>query len=115
MDARVEYAGHRSSPSASITSQRPTSHCLASWWTALKSFAKAFYYGAWLCLTYREFIWLIPSKSAGLTVTLKAWLTLQTGYTFALYGHRYLEFGILQMYAKTILGRSSLVQIMVGG
>jgi hypothetical protein len=67
MDARVEYVGHRFSPAASIASLPATSHCLASLWTALKSFAKAFYYGAWLCLTYREFIWLIPSESTVLT------------------------------------------------
>lgn len=40
---------------------------------------------------------------------------MNIGYTFALYGHRYLENGILQIYAKSVLGRSSLAQIMVGG
>jgi hypothetical protein len=37
------------------------------------------------------------------------------GYTLALYGHRYLENGILHMFAKSVLGRSSLAQIMIGG
>lgn len=70
MQTRVEYNGQRASPTASIESLPITSHVLAAWWTALKSFAKAFYYGGWLCLTYREFVWLIPSeyeKSRGTT------------------------------------------------
>ncbi|OAL27991.1 hypothetical protein AYO20_09613 [Fonsecaea nubica] len=45
----------------------------------------------------RKFIWLLP------------------GYSFALYGHRYLENGIAPAVARRYLGNSAWSQIMVGG
>lgn len=122
LNNRVEFTGQwTTTPASSIDILPKNSRLLKGWWTALKSFGKAFYYGGWLCLTYREFVWLIPSESNNSQsrerFANQADLHICTGkgYTLALYGHRYLENGILQMYAKTILGRSSLVQIMVGG
>ncbi|CAD6920843.1 unnamed protein product [Tilletia controversa] len=65
--------------------------------TGLRSFAKAFYMGAYIVFSRRSLIWLVPS------------------YTLALYGHRYLENGLAPIVAKQILGVSSYSQIMVGG
>lgn len=64
---------------------------------AVRAFVKAFYYGGYLVLTDRRFIWLVP------------------GYTLALYGHRYLENGLAPIYARSIIGVSSYSQIIVGG
>lgn len=63
---------------------------------ALRAFAKAFYLGAVLVFTHRRFVWLVP------------------GYSFALYGHRYLENQLAPIFAKQVLGTSSYAQIMVG-
>lgn len=37
------------------------------------------------------------------------------GYTLALYGHRYLEYGIVQIFSKSVLDNSGLAQVIVGG
>ena len=63
----------------------------------VRAFGKAFWYGGYLVLTDRRFIWLVP------------------GYTLALYGHRYLENGLAPIYARSIIGVSSYSQIIVGG
>lgn len=64
---------------------------------AFKAFGKAFYYGGYLVMTDRRFIWLVP------------------GYTLALYGHRYLENGLAPIFARSVIGRSAYSQIIVGG
>lgn len=60
-------------------------------------FGKSVYVGAKLVFTNRKFIWL--------------W----SGYSLALYGHRYLENGIAPQVAKRYLDRSEWSQIIVGG
>ncbi|SPO37524.1 uncharacterized protein PSFLO_02999 [Pseudozyma flocculosa] len=80
-----------------VERQAETESLGASLWTAIRSFGKAFYYGAYLILSDRRFIWLLP------------------GYTLALYGHRYLENGLAPIYAKSVIGTSSYSQIIVGG
>ncbi|UZJ56388.1 hypothetical protein CBS101457_005708 [Exobasidium rhododendri] len=97
LNVRVEYEGHKPSETASVEAANVQRGWISSLWIAVRSFGKAFYYGGWLCLTHRKFVWLVPS------------------YTIALYSHRYLESGILHMFASTVLGRSSLAQIMIGG
>ncbi|KAL0574381.1 hypothetical protein V5O48_007582 [Marasmius crinis-equi] len=61
------------------------------------AFFKATYYGAFLVVSHRKFVWLI------------------SGYALALYGHRYLENGLAPIFAKQVLGTSSWSQIIVGG
>lgn len=100
LNEKVEYDGKRASPTSSVELIKvdpERSTLLQNWQKAFHGFIKAFYYGAWLCFTHRKFIWLIPS------------------YTFALYGHRYLENGVVQIYAKSVLGNSGLAQVIVGG
>ncbi len=60
-------------------------------------FTKSIVTGGKILFSNRKFIWLIP------------------GYTFALYGHRYLENGIAPAVAKRYLGNSAWSQIIVGG
>jgi MFS family permease len=60
-------------------------------------FGKSVYTGAKIVFTNRKFIWL--------------W----SGYSLALYGHRYLENGIAPQIAKRYLGNSEWSQIIVGG
>ena len=60
-------------------------------------FGKSIYVGAKVVFTNRRFIWL--------------W----SGYSLALYGHRYLENGIAPQVAKRYLDRSEWSQIIVGG
>jgi MFS family permease len=60
-------------------------------------FGESIWVGAKNIFTSRKFIWLIP------------------GYSFALYGHRYLENGIAPVIARRYLGNSAWSQIMVGG
>lgn len=62
-----------------------------------KLFFKSIYIGAKIIFTDRRYIWLVP------------------GYSFALYGHRYLENGIAPALAKRYFGNSAWSQIMVGG
>ncbi|KAG8849638.1 hypothetical protein FRB91_009722, partial [Serendipita sp. 411] len=62
-----------------------------------KAFARSTYKGAIICFSHRRFIWLLP------------------GYSFALYGHRYLEGTIAPAIAKRIMLDSSYSQIMVSG
>ncbi|KAG8802983.1 hypothetical protein FRC17_006295 [Serendipita sp. 399] len=62
-----------------------------------KAFARSTYKGALICFSHRRFIWLLP------------------GYSFALYGHRYLENAISPAIAKRIMLDSSYSQIMVCG
>ncbi|KAJ9113870.1 hypothetical protein QFC19_000063 [Naganishia cerealis] len=66
-------------------------------WVGVRSFGKSFYFGLLLVCSSRKYIWLLP------------------GYSFALYGHRYLENGLAPIFAKQILGVSSWSQIIVGG
>jgi hypothetical protein len=62
-----------------------------------KAFGRSAYKGAGICFSHRRFIWLLP------------------GYSFALYGHRYLENGIAPLLAKRVMNDSSYSQIMVSG
>lgn len=70
---------------------------LWSIWVGFRSFGKATYYGAMLVGSHRKYVWLI------------------TGYSMALYGHRYLENGLAPIFARQVLGVSSWSQIIVGG
>ncbi|KAJ7210995.1 major facilitator superfamily domain-containing protein [Mycena rebaudengoi] len=65
--------------------------------TAFRSFGKAFYLGAIIVLSSRKYVWLV------------------TGYSVALYAHRYLENGLAPIFAKSVIGDSSFSQIIVGG
>lgn len=65
--------------------------------TGFVLFNKSIYTGAAIIFSSRKFIWLLP------------------GYSFALYGHRYLENGIAPIIAKRYLDNSAWSQIMVGG
>ncbi|MCJ1245398.1 hypothetical protein MMC30_002602 [Trapelia coarctata] len=60
-------------------------------------FGESIWVGAKIIFTSRKFIWLVP------------------GYSFALYGHRYLENSIAPAIARRYLGDSAWSQIMVGG
>lgn len=60
-------------------------------------FGESVWVGAKIIFTSRKFIWLVP------------------GYSFALYGHRYLENNIAPAVARRHLGDSAWSQIMVGG
>jgi MFS family permease len=60
-------------------------------------FGESVWVGAKIIFTSRKFIWLVP------------------GYSFALYGHRYLENAIAPVIARRYLGNSAWSQIMVGG
>ena len=60
-------------------------------------FFESIWTGARIIFTSRKYIWLVP------------------GYSFALYGHRYLENGIAPAIAKRYLGNSAWSQIIVGG
>ncbi len=60
-------------------------------------FGQSVYVGAKIVFTSRKFIWL--------------W----TGYSLALYAHRYLENGIAPQVARRYLGNSEWSQIIVGG
>jgi MFS family permease len=60
-------------------------------------FGRSVYTGAKIVFTNRRFIWL--------------W----SGYSLALYGHRYLENGIAPQVARRYLGHSEWSQIIVGG
>lgn len=70
---------------------------ISSVFTGAKTFARSTYKGAVICFSHRRFIWLLP------------------GYSFALYGHRYLENAISPAIAKRIMLDSSYSQIMVCG
>ncbi|KAL7414355.1 major facilitator superfamily domain-containing protein [Mrakia frigida] len=65
--------------------------------TGVKAFGRSTYKGAFIIFSDRKFIWLLP------------------GYSFALYGHRYLENGIAPAIAKRIMLDSSYSQIMLFG
>jgi len=60
-------------------------------------FFESIWTGAKIIFTNRKFIWLVP------------------GYSFALYGHRYLENALSPAIAKRYLGNAALSQLMVGG
>jgi hypothetical protein len=60
-------------------------------------FGESVWVGAKIIFTSRKFIWLVP------------------GYSFALYGHRYLENAIAPALARRYFGNSAWSQIMVGG
>jgi hypothetical protein len=60
-------------------------------------FGRSIWVGGKILFSSRKFIWLIP------------------GYSFALYGHRYLENGISPIIAKCYFGNSEWSQIMLGG
>lgn len=59
-----------------------------------RAFGRSTYKGAVICFSSRRYIWLIP------------------GYSFALYGHRYLENGLMPLIAKRVMKDSSYSQIM---
>ncbi|MCJ1366633.1 hypothetical protein MMC16_005763 [Acarospora aff. strigata] len=60
-------------------------------------FGESIWTGAKIILSSRKFIWLLP------------------GYSFALYGHRYLENSLAPIIAQRYLGNSAWYQIMVAG
>jgi hypothetical protein len=60
-------------------------------------YGRAVYVGSTLVIGNRKFCWLIP------------------GYAFALFGHRYLENNIANIFAKSVLKDSSYQPIIVGG
>ncbi|KAG8956397.1 hypothetical protein FRC03_010893 [Tulasnella sp. 419] len=60
-------------------------------------FGQAVWVGAKIIVSKRRYIWLVP------------------GYSFALYGHRYLENGLGPAFSKRVLGVSTYSQIIVGG
>ncbi|EON63214.1 hypothetical protein W97_02441 [Coniosporium apollinis CBS 100218] len=60
-------------------------------------FFQSIWTGGKIIFTSRRYIWLLP------------------GYTFALYGHRYVENGVSPAIARRYLGNSAWSQIMVGG
>ena len=60
-------------------------------------FGQSIYVGGKIVFTHRKFIWLF------------------TGYSLALYGHRYLENGIAPQVARRYLGNSEWSQVIVGG
>jgi hypothetical protein len=60
-------------------------------------YGRAVYIGATLVMGNRKFCWLIP------------------GYAFALFGHRYLENNIANVFATSVLMDSSYQPIIVGG
>ncbi|KAF2180265.1 hypothetical protein K469DRAFT_741292 [Zopfia rhizophila CBS 207.26] len=60
-------------------------------------FFESVWTGGKIIFTTRKFIWLLP------------------GYAIALYGHRYLEYGIAPAIARRYLGNAAWSQIMVGG
>lgn len=60
-------------------------------------FLESVWVGAKIIFSTRKFVWLLP------------------GYSFALYGHRYLENGVAPAVARRYLGNSAWSQIMVGG
>ncbi|CAF0835997.1 unnamed protein product [Adineta ricciae] len=61
------------------------------------AFGQSVYVGGKIVFTHRKFIWLF------------------TGYSIALYAHRYLENGIAPQIARRYLGNSEWSQIIVGG
>jgi hypothetical protein len=61
------------------------------------AFFESVYVGGRILFSSRKFIWLIP------------------GYTIGLYGHRYLESGVIPAVARRYLGESSWSQIIIGG
>jgi hypothetical protein len=66
-------------------------------YTSFLVFFESIYVGGRILLSSRKFAWLIPA------------------YTIALYGHRYLESGIVPPVARRYLGESSWSQIIIGG
>jgi MFS family permease len=60
-------------------------------------FGQSVYVGGKIVFTHRKFIWLF------------------TGYSLALYAHRYLENGIAPQVARRYLGNSEWSQVIVGG
>ncbi|KAK5655536.1 hypothetical protein OQA88_5467 [Cercophora sp. LCS_1] len=60
-------------------------------------FFESIYVGGKILFSSRKFLWLLPA------------------YTIALYGHRYLESGIVPPVARRYLGESSWSQIIIGG
>jgi MFS family permease len=60
-------------------------------------FGQSIYIGGKIVFTHRKFIWLF------------------TGYSLALYAHRYLENGIAPQVARRYLGNSEWSQVIVGG
>jgi MFS family permease len=60
-------------------------------------FGQSIYIGAKIVFTHRKFLWLF------------------SGYSLALYAHRYLENGIAPQIARRYLGNSEWSQIIVGG
>lgn len=118
LNEKIEYEGKRASPTASIELMpidRSHTSLLDGWKKAVHGFFKACYYGAWMCLRHRKFVWLIPSTCPAPLPADRLFADVLLGYTFALYGHRYLEYGVVQIYAKSVLGNSGLAQVIVGG
>ena len=60
-------------------------------------FFESIYVGGKMLFSSRKFVWLVPA------------------YTIALYGHRYLESGVIPPVARRYLGESSWSQIIIGG
>ncbi|RXW15473.1 hypothetical protein EST38_g10383 [Candolleomyces aberdarensis] len=78
-------------------SQKPTTNYLVTVGRGFRSFGDSVWVGARLIFTNRCFIWLIPS------------------YSVALYLHRFLENNLAPAFARRVLGKTQLSQIIVGG
>lgn len=79
------------------TEKRTVGSYFRSIYNSVYLFFLSAYTGVPIVFSSRKFIWLLP------------------GYSFALYGHRYLENGIAPLIARRYLGNSAWSQIMVGG
>lgn len=77
-------------------------------WVGFRSFGKSFYFGLLLVCSSRKYIWLVPGKPLQCCSLLCSKLRVIrfAGYSFALYGHRYLENGLAPIFAKQVLGTS---------
>ena len=73
------------------------SSCMAQLCEGIKCFGKSIYQGARMIMTRRKFIWL------------------PIGYSLALYGHRYLENGVIPIIAEGLFRCPKYSQIMIAG
>lgn len=62
-----------------------------------------------------KYFFLSIWKGASLVLLHRSRLWMLMAYSLALYGHRYLENGLLPIFAKRVMGNSAYAQIMVGG
>jgi len=87
--------------------ERPKAGYLSSVVSGFYSFFKATYYGAFLVLSrasYQPYVAVLSENLPPDPDRKFAWLV--SGYSLALYGHRYLENGLAPIFAKQVLGTS---------